>query len=193
MDIDVKNALDKLLISSDITTKDGQSVRDTLVRDIYTFISNISTQDGKERFNYFSKLYLGGDYKSEDFPDISKSAIPESLELFCDADKQIKEDVKASKLLVAFFTTLGRHYMTSGHDRGSIDASRFMSLIKEMNDYADDNRTEQADGRAEKALKDTRKAVSSSGVSAISTEAEESDEAETVPEEPEESLEELLE
>lgn len=193
MDIDVKNALDKLLISSDITTKDGQSVRDTLARDIYSFISNISTQDGDERFNYFSKLYLGGAYKSEDFTDSSKSGIPEVLELFCAADKQIKKDVKASKLIVAFFTTLGRHYMTSGNDRGSIDTSRFMSLIKDMNDYADDNLTEQADDRAGKALKDTIAAESGSGRSISNTKDKESDEAETVPEEPEESLEELLE
>lgn len=192
MDIDVKNALDKLLISSDITTKDGLSVRDTLVRDIYSFISNISTRDGDERFNYFSKLYLDGDYKSEDFQDSSKSDIPEVLELFCDADKQSKNDVKASKLLVGFFTTLGRHYMTSTSDRGGIDTTRFMGLIRDMNEYADDTLSAQPDDRTEKELKGNRNAVSSSGRSSSSTEAKESDELETVLEEPEEPLEELL-
>ena len=193
MDIDVKNALDKLLISSNITVKDDRSVKDILARDIYSFISDISTRDGDSNFNYFSKLYLGGEYKAEDFSNTVTTDIPESLELFCNADKKLKNSVKASKLLVAFFTTLGRHYMTGVHDREHIDTARFMELIKKMNDYADDNVKETADIETEKALTGTEKTALISDKPTGSIDTKESDEAEPVPEETEESLEELLE
>lgn len=193
MDIDVKNALDKLLLISNITTKGGQSVRDILAKDIYSFISHISTQDCDDRFNYFSKVYLGGDYRAEDFSNNTLDEIPETLELLSNAEKHLESDVKASKLLVAFFATLGKHYMTSAADRESIDKSCFMGLIKNMNGYADANLTEPADNKAVRSMSGSNSSASNEIGYNDSTETKATDETEPEPEEPEESLEELLE
>lgn len=187
MDIDVKNSLDKLLlICGNAKTKDGRYVRDVLIKDIYAFISNISDEGGAERFDYFSKLYLGGEFRAEDFLGAQISDIPESLKLFCSADSEsgIKNGIKSSKLLAAFFTALGRHYMTSAPDRKSVDTSRFIDLVKEMNSYADINTPDTRPAKANTQTKQTEDSID---------ETAEIEEAETVPEEPEESLEELLE
>lgn len=189
MDIDVKNSLDKLLlICGNATANDGRSIRSILIKDIYAFISNISDNDGDERFNYFSKLYLGGEFKAYDFAAAQINDIPESLEIFCSADSEsrIKSDVKASKLLVAFFTALGRHYMTSAHDRKSVDTSRFIELVKEMNSIADINVPDEKTVTSNTQVK--QKTNNTNGTS-----EKEVEETKPVPEEPEESLEELLE
>ena len=89
MDIDVKNSLDKLLlICGNVTANDGRSIRSILIKDIYAFISNISDNNGDERFNYFSKIYLAGEFKAEDFSDAQIDDMPESLEILCSADSE---------------------------------------------------------------------------------------------------------
>ena len=189
MDIDVKNSLDKLLlICGNAKAKDGRYVRDILIKDIYAFISNISDEGGDERFNYFSKVYLGGEFKAEDFLGAQISDIPESLKLFCSADSESrrKNDIKSSKLLAAFFTALGRHYMTSAPDRRSVDTSRFIDLVKEMNSYADINTPDTKTAKTNTQAKQAEDSINE-------TAEDEIEEADTVPEEPEESLEELLE
>lgn len=54
MDIDVKNALDKVLaICESIERNNGGNAKDALAKDIFAFIRHISTKQANERFDYF--------------------------------------------------------------------------------------------------------------------------------------------
>ena len=65
MDIDVKNALDKALVSCEAVEKHiGRPVVQAFVGDIYSFIFSVSTANSDERYDYFNKVYLNGKYPS---------------------------------------------------------------------------------------------------------------------------------
>ena len=185
MDIDVKNALDKLLlIGSGIKAKDGRSFKDILAKDIYAFICRISSEHETERFRYFSKVYLRSEYTADDFKVVPNCDISESQELLNAAG------TKASKIYAAFFTALGRYYLSSKHDRQDIEFDSVISTIKNLNSQINDNaETDVSDSSVNESAK-VSKAVNEAGDSA---KADDTETAEDVPEEPEETLEELLE
>lgn len=185
MDIDVKNTLEKLLfICNGIESNDGSPFKAILAKDIYAFISGISSDNAKERFNYFSKVYLDGEYTADDFEAAKKGDISESMKLLKTAGSP-----KISKVYAAFFTALGRHYMSSKLDRKDVDVSNVISAINElsfqMNDFA-----EFDEASSVKKAKKIKVAANEAGESAESDDAEN---IENIPEEPEETLEELLE
>ena len=186
MDIDVKNTLEKLLlVSNGIKSKDGSPFKAILAKDVYAFICGISSNNAKERFNYFCKVYLGGEYTADDFETIKKSDISGTQELLNAAG------TKASKMYAAFFTALGRHYMSSRLDRKDVDVSSVISSINEINSQTEDIAELDVEKSfpAKKSAK-VSNAVNEAGDSAKTVDTEES---EDVPEEPEETLEELLE
>lgn len=193
MDIDVKNALANVLkISDSASPNSGKDIRDILAKDIDSFIRNISVDGAVERFDYFSKIYLDGKYKSADFSDSHIEELPELLKLFSSIDESSLNaaGVKTSKILIAFYTILGRSYLSNQYDKKSIDSSRFMELIKKMDSYH---------GIAETA--NSKQAISA-GIAPENLsirgkenkqEDDKNEKAEEHVEEPEESLEELLE
>ena len=190
MDIDVKNALDRMItICGGKGTDDEDTAKETLAKDIYAFISNISLEGSKERFNYFSKVYLGGQFKAEDFSDMKFDELPEGLKKLIDSNDNLDcVDKKDAKVPVAFFTTLGRHYMSNMYDRSSINTSRFIDVIKDMNSYIDMNIPEK---NALKANENVKSEIISSNRPTDTDNV--SGEHDFIQEEPEESLEELLE
>ena len=187
MDIDVNNNLEKLLaVSGGLKSKDGSPFKDILAKDIYAFICGISSDNAKERFNYFCKVYLGGKYTADDFVDIKNGDISESLKLLCTADSE-----RAAKIYAAFFAALGRHYMSSKLDKKDVDISSIISSINEINSQTDDIAVlnEKKSSAVKKALKGV-KVVNEADETA---ETDNTEDNENVPEEPEETLEELLE
>lgn len=186
MDIDVKNTLEKLLlISNEIKSKDGSPFKAILAKDVYGFICAISSNNAKERFNYFCKVYLGGEYTADDFMDIKNGSISESQELLNAAG------TKASKIYAAFFTALGRHYMSSKLDRKDVDISSVISSINEINSQTED--TAELDVKKFSASRKAAKSSKEANGSDETVKADNAEGIEDVPEEPEETLEELLE
>ena len=180
MDIEVKNSLDRALMTlAPLEGISGRDTREVLAKDIYCFIYKISTDGADDRFNYFSKVYLGGEYKSEDMKSSEKCDIPESIraiESNSDANGSVAQI--DGKSLVAFFTTLGKSLLSSKADKNDINMDLFLDEIKTMNNHVNDVtdcKLSAEDGKEISKRKETE------------TEAEES----TI--EPEESLEELLE
>ena len=75
MNIDVKNALDKVLKACEkikfISTKDKgfRLITEYVVEDIYDFINAISLTGAEERFQYFDAVYLNGAFSDHVFGD----------------------------------------------------------------------------------------------------------------------------
>ena len=75
MNIDVKNALDKVLNACEkiksISTKDEgfRLITEYVVEDIYDFINAISLTGAEERFQYFDAVYLNGAFSDHAFGD----------------------------------------------------------------------------------------------------------------------------
>ena len=186
MDIDVKNTLEKLLlISNEVKSKDGVPFKDLLAKDVYAFICGISSNNAKERFDYFCKLYLGGDYSADDFEASNKRDASESLKLLSATD-----DARASKIYAAFFAALGRHYMSSKLDRKDVDVSSIISAINELNSQTED--IAASDLKKSPAVQKAAKKNNEANESGKSVKADDNEDTEVVPEEPEETLEELL-
>lgn len=188
MDIDVKNALDKVLVICDrIEKKKGGNTKDVLAKDIFVFIQYISTSKANERFDCFSKLYLKGVYSSEQYLIEDISLETETINLFELVNSQNKNGRnKASQILIAFFTTLGRSYMSSSADRKDIDDSKFVEYLKKI-EVVKENDTKQGSTKVNdncnpKAKKERL----------IVENKSESEEPEDESSEPEESLDELL-
>lgn len=188
MDIDVKNALNRLLAEyGSGKIKDNKTATDMLAKDVYDYISSISLRGSDERFNYFSKVYLDGKYKAEDFANIESSdnTSAELLSVVAGSNN----GVRATKNLAALFTALGRSYISSPLDRKYIDLSRSLDYIKSIDSLADTEDTV----KKEREL-DTKSDAPSELVSESSDAAGNADnEAQDVgADEPEETLEDLL-
>ena len=114
IDIDVKNALDKVIsICNSLDKGNEQYLRNAIIRDIKAFINDISTSGAEERFRYFNKVYLKNSEADAINDNGNHDGVPESLRLL-QAKLESKHSnnlQKASKDLVAFFTTLGRSYI----------------------------------------------------------------------------------
>lgn len=197
MDIDVKNALDNvLLICESASSESGKDMKGVLAKDIDSFIRNISINDSDERFDYFSKLYLGGNYKAADFTGVHFGEVPELLKLFrtIDTNSMNRTGLKTSKILIAFFTILGRSYISNPYDKQGIDSSRFIDLIKKMDAYTDSTETavanqKKSDGNVQGKMSIYEAEDKQSDTKTDANKEEPDDQLA----EPEESLEELLE
>lgn len=134
MNVDIKNALEKLLLACDhiqFAAPNGsaaKNIRSLVIADILTFIDTISVARGEERKALFSKTYLDGIVYSE-----PAGALP----VLCQVDRKIHElnGTKTSALYVSFLFELGRYYTLSKHDKRDIDVTGFARHIKELNDY----------------------------------------------------------
>lgn len=134
MDVDVKNALDKLLLACDhiqaAAPKDSvcANIKETVIADIFCFIESISVARASERKSFFAKVYLDGTILSK-----PTGALP----ILCQIDNQMLpgQKLKTAELYVSFLFELGRNYSLSKHDKRDIDLLKFASEINRMKDY----------------------------------------------------------
>ena len=137
MNIDIKNALDNLLLACrhiQSVTPDGSVEKDIcrlVVGDIFHFIDEISVANANKRMDYFAKTYLDGMVCTEPV-----GALP----VICQVDNGAHrlKTIKISTLYVSFLFTLGRHYTLSKYDKRDIDVAEFTLYIKQLNDYISD-------------------------------------------------------
>ena len=150
MEIDVKNALNKLLAACDAIDaeiNDGsQMIKKDVVADIISFIRVISKADAAERVQLFKTMYLDGDYEDTcDSTDVG-SAVPSSFDKLCRLDNSLLKSsgMKTAALYIAFIVELGKHYLHSRYDKGAIDQQKYLDYIKtlQMHQKASQNITD---------------------------------------------------
>lgn len=142
MNVDVKNALDRVLSACNkiksVSIKDEKIhlITEYVVEDIFDFINVISLTGAEERFQYFDEVYLDGTFSDPPF-EKKQNNVPKSLQLFCQVDCQIMKDydLKIATLFIALLTELGKYYLLSKHDKKEIDAKAFTEYIHFLNDY----------------------------------------------------------
>ena len=191
MDVDVKNALDKALaVCEAAENSTGLPIVRTFIGDIYSFISSVSVTNSDDRYDYFNKVYLNGNYPSEKFRANSIVSVPKSLKLLRDIDKKkLSKDNKLSNILISFFLVLGKFYSSSQFDRKDVGIAAVTKQVKLMSDYV----------KAKSSVQSSEKHIPQAKKSTILPERETKELAEEdAPEladqsEPEMSLDELLE
>ena len=195
MEIDVKNALNKLLAACDAIdaeNKDGsQMIKKDVVTDIISFIRVISKADAAERGQLFKTMYLDGDYEDTCDSADAGSAVPSSFDKLCRLDNSMLKSsgMKTAALYIAFIVELGKYYLHSRYDKGSIDQQKYLDYIKmlQMHQKASQNAADNKQNQMNGSLSTAEK-QDSVHQDASSDKAEEHVEAS----EPEETLEELL-
>ena len=195
MEIDVKNALNKLLAACDAIDAekgdDSRKIKNDVITDILSFIRTISNAGATERIELFKTIYLDGDYESESDLDNTGIAVPSSFNDLCQFDKSLLKntEMKTATLYITFIVELGKHYLHSRYDKGDIDQEKYLDYIRSLQAHQKDsevvaeNRQSQLDGNKDEVKKQNS---SHQGISNDNTEEKEE------VSEPEETLEELL-
>ena len=185
MNVDIKNALDKLFLACDhiqtVSSKDSaaKNIHNLVLADIFGFIDTISISRADDRKALFAKTYLDGTVCSE-----PTGALP----LLCQVDNEttVMQGTKASALFISFLFELGRFYSLSKYDKRDIDVTKFAMHIKQLNDYVSSLSVVVPQKQSQVATEETKKeAVTKDAAETIAVNSPQ--EAE-----PEESLEELL-
>jgi len=136
MDIDVKNALNKLLVACDAIDAENsyssRKIKNAVVCDIFSFIRAISDGGAEERIELFKTMYLDGDY--EDAGDLNDdgSSVPASFDDLCRFDISLLKNggIKTASLYIAFIVELGKHYLHSKYDKADIDQQKYLNYIR---------------------------------------------------------------
>ena len=189
MNIDVKNALDKLLMACDhiqTAAPTGSAARDIRIRviaDVFVFIDQISVARADERKAFFAKAYLDGAVHNT-----PTGALPVLCQIDNDARQQ--ENIKTSALYVSFLFELGRFYSLSKYDKRDIDIIKFAQYIKELNDYITVHSFAVSPKSNAETMVDSKSAGKADVVAPVSAESISAGEIPVA--ESEESLEELL-
>ena len=189
MNIDVKNALDKLLMACDhIQTavpigSAASDIRIRVIADIFVFIDQISVARADERKAFFAKAYLDGAVHNT-----PTGALP----VLCQIDNNARQqqNIKISALYVSFLFELGRSYSLSKHDKRDIDIIKFAQYIKELNDYITVHSFAVSPKSNAETMVDSKSAGKADVVAPVSAESISAGEIPVA--ESEESLEELL-
>ena len=184
MDVDVKNAMNNLLAEyGSGKIEDNKTAMDLVAKDIYDYISSISLSGSDERFDYFSKVYLGGKYKAEDFANQEASEKASELLGAVVAGNKKNNAAKAKKNLASLFTALGSSYLSNPFDRKCVDLTRSLDYIQSMNSLVDADDPEKTITESSQLAVEPREAENT-----LKCEG-----SEPRNDEPEETLEELLE
>lgn len=137
MNIDVKNSIDRLLLScqqiDSVSKKSAGSIADQVAADLRAFIGIISKANAEERLAYFDEMYLTSSISWMTDSEL----FPAALSSICKMDNTIlkSKEIKVSVLYLDAFLSLGKHYLLSKNEKKDIDAQRFSSAIKSMQDY----------------------------------------------------------
>lgn len=187
MNIDVKNSIDRLLLScqqiDSVSKKSAGSIADQVAADLRAFIGIISKANAEERLAYFDEMYLTSSISGMTDSEL----FPAALSSICKMDNTVlkSKGIKVSVLYLDAFLSLGKHYLLSKNDKKDIDAQRFSSVIKSIKDYiASQESSEIVEGK-----KTTTALAQNENQTEDSQAVAENNDEETVSEE---SLEELL-
>ncbi|HFI0234567.1 TPA: AAA family ATPase [Streptococcus suis] len=141
MDLEIKNAIDRLLYACDSVdtkhlSKQGPiSLKQLVCQDLLTFIQKISLKDSEERINLFMMTYFS-EIQVECIGD-ENGNIPSSFKMLCQID-QVKEKSNGfilSDLYIKSIIVIGQHYSLSKKHKKSINVQGFIDYVKNLKEY----------------------------------------------------------
>lgn len=145
MNIDIKNAVNNLLIACDSIKKHSfgdasiKFIDELVVVDILTFIDYISQDESKDRISFFKLMYLETKYNHL-FPKACNDELPESFKILSLIDMKVFSDKEffLSSLYVTVITEIGKYYISNSLDKNHIDKNKFLKYLAIVNDYKEE-------------------------------------------------------
>lgn len=145
MNIDIKNAVNNLLIACDSIKKHSsgdisiKSIDELVIVDILTFIDYISKDESKDRISFFKLMYLDTKYNLL-LPKAYNNELPESIKILSLLDMKLfsNKGITLSSLYVTVIAEIGKYYISNSLDRNYIDKNKFLKYLAIVNDYKED-------------------------------------------------------
>lgn len=147
MNIDIKNAVNNLLIACDSIKKHSsgdvsiKSIDELVIVDILTFIDYISKDESKDRISFFKLMYLDTKYNLL-LPKAYNNELPESIKILSLLDMKLfsNKGITLSSLYVTVIAEIGKYYISNSLDRNHIDKNKFLKYLAIVNDYKEDDK-----------------------------------------------------
>lgn len=150
MNIDIKNAVNNLLMACDSIKKHSsgdvsiKSIDELVIVDILTFIEYISKDESKDRISFFKLMYLDAKY-SPLFPRACNNELPVSFKILSLLDMKMfsNKGITLSSLYVTLIAEIGKYYILNSLDRNHIDKNKFLKYLAIVNDYKEDAKKQE--------------------------------------------------
>ena len=150
MNIDIKNAVNNLLIACDSIKKHSsgdvsiKSIDELVIVDILTFIEYISKDESKDRISFFKLMYLDAKY-SPLLPRACNNELPVSFKILSLLDMKMfsNKGITLSSLYVTLIAEIGKYYILNSLDRNHIDKNKFLKYLAIVNDYKEDAKKQE--------------------------------------------------
>lgn len=150
MNIDIKNAVNNLLMACDSIKKHSsgdvsiKSIDELVIVDILTFIEYISKDESKDRISFFKLMYLDAKY-SPLLPRACNNELPVSFKILSLLDMKMfsNKGITLSSLYVTLIAEIGRYYISNSLDRNHIDKNKFLKYLAIVNDYKEDAKKQE--------------------------------------------------
>ena len=130
MDITVKSSFDKLAAVcsridgiSDHSRASSATMLQLLAEDVLGFIRRCSSSNAYERYDYFNKVYQGGNFPLSALNVKDSEELPACLVALLQYDENVLKGkgISTASLYISFFTELGRYYVLSRMDKKEFD------------------------------------------------------------------------
>ena len=150
MNIDIKNAVNNLLMACDSIKKHSsgdvsiKSIDELVIVDILTFIDYISKDESKDRISFFKLMYLDAKY-SPLLPRACNNELPVSFKILSLLDMKMfsNKGITLSSLYVTLIAEIGKYYISNSLDRNHIDKNKFLKYLAIVNDYKEDAKKQE--------------------------------------------------
>jgi len=150
MNIDIKNAVNNLLMACDSIKKHSsgdvsiKSIDELVIVDILTFIDYISKDESKDRISFFKLMYLDAKY-SPLLPRACNNELPVSFKILSLLDMKMfsNKGITLSSLYVTLIAEIGKYYILNSLDRNHIDKNKFLKYLAIVNDYKEDAKKQE--------------------------------------------------
>lgn len=150
MNIDIKNAVNNLLMACDSIKKHSsgdvsiKSIDELVIVDILTFIEYISKDESKDRISFFKLMYLDAKY-SPLLPRACNNELPVSFKILSLLDMKMfsNKGITLSSLYVTLIAEIGKYYISNSLDRNHIDRNKFLKYLAIVNDYKEDAKKQE--------------------------------------------------
>ena len=150
MNIDIKNAVNNLLMACDSIKKHSsgdvsiKSIDELVIVDILTFIEYISKDESKDRISFFKLMYLDAKY-SPLLPRACNNELPVSFKILSLLDMKMfsNKEITLSSLYVTLIAEIGKYYISNSLDRNHIDKNKFLKYLAIVNDYKEDAKKQE--------------------------------------------------
>lgn len=150
MNIDIKNAVNNLLMACDSIKKHSsgdvsiKSIDELVIVDILTFIEYISKDESKDRISFFKLMYLDAKY-SPLLPRACNNELSVSFKILSLLDMKMfsNKGITLSSLYVTLIAEIGKYYILNSLDRNHIDKNKFLKYLAIVNDYKEDAKKQE--------------------------------------------------